>query len=329
MNRSVTAARPSTASLVISLFAACATLFALAATANAAPVQIDGYIFYTTADLCKLELTPETANRQTGETHTVTATVSSPGLPAPQGGSVDAESTWSACFYGNISALAGAEVKFSVTGGPHTGVSGVVGLNSSGQASFSYPGTLAGTDTISASLELPELCYAYWTYEERIEELPTLPPSCKYAVTSEIPENCFYGPNAVNQIDPCPTVTLTDTATVTWSTPPQVVPQVVAQADPTVAIAAYKRCVSHRFRISPSYNNGEVKTSTLFVDGKKVSTKNGPGSFLVNGPKYKSGKHNFEVVTTFTNGKAASKFGSFSRCKIRTAARTVSPQFTG
>lgn len=325
MNRSVTSARLSTASLVISLLAACATLFAFAATANAAPVQIGNFIYYTTADLCKLELTPETANRQTGETHTVTATVTSPGLPNPQLESVDTKSAWSACFYGEIAALTGAEVKFSVTGGPHAGVSGVVGLNSSGQASFSYPGTLAGTDTISASLDLPDLCYGYWIDLDRIEELPTLPSSCNYASTNQTPEYCFIGPAAVNQIDPCPTVTLTDTANVTWSTPPQV----VAQADPTIAIAAYRRCVSHRFRISPSYNNGEVKTSTLFVDGKKVATKNGPGSFLVNGPKYKSGKHNFEVVTTFTNGKAASKFGSFSRCKIRTAARTVSPQFTG
>lgn len=328
MIRSASPARPKTAKTLFSLFAACFALLAFASVANAGPVTIGDITYYTTADGCKLDLSPETASRLTEETHTVTATVTGTDLPEMAETAVDPKSTWSACFDGNVAALVGAQVKFTVTAGPHAGTTGDVGLDSSGKASFSYKGTLVGTDSISAELDLPDLCYPIYTPKPSEEITPLIAPS-------PLPAPCFYvdaeyeseycGPQFFTIAPPsCPTAKLTDTATVTWSAP-----QVTAQADPTITIAAYKRCVSHRFRISPVYGSGTVKTSTLFIDGKKVATKNGPEGFLVNGPKYKAGKHNFEVVTSFTNGKSASKFGSFSRCKVRTAARTVSPRFTG
>ncbi len=328
MIRSASPARRKTAKTLFSLLAACIALLAFASVANAGPVTIGDFTFYTTADGCKLDLSPETASRLTEETHTVTATVTGTDLPAMVETSVDPKSTWSACFGGNVAALTGAQVKFTVTAGPHTGTTGSVGLDSSGKASFSYKGTLTGTDSISAELELPDLCYAVYTPQPSEEITPfisqtPLPAPCYFVDAEYEPGLC--GPQILSVAPPsCPAVTLTDTASVTWSAP-----QVTAQADPTITIAAYKRCVSHRFRISPVYGSGTVKTSTLFVDGKRVATKNGPEAFLVNGPKYKAGKHNFEVVTSFTNGKSASKFGSFSRCKVRSAARTVSPRFTG
>ncbi|MBI4898320.1 MAG: hypothetical protein HY827_08115 [Actinobacteria bacterium] len=326
MIRSASFARPKTAKTLFSLFAACVALLAVASVANAGPVTIGDYTYYTTADLCKLDLTPETASRQTGETHTVTATLTSTAPPITVPAEVGAEAVWSACFRGNIAALVGAEVKFSVTAGPHAGTNGTVGLDASGKALFSYTGTLAGTDSIKAELVLPDLCDRRYNGIIDFGPQADLPVACEYQY-GETNLRCPWAiDNVVEELPvTCPYVTLSDTANVTWSAP-QVVTQ---QADPTITIAAYKRCVSHRFRISPVYGSGTVKSSTLFVDGKKIATNNGPEGFLVNGPKYKTGKHNFEVVTSFTNGKSASKFGSFSRCKVRTAARTVSPRFTG
>lgn len=331
-------ARSRTGRILLSLLTAAVASLALAASASAwVLVNEDNYL--TTADICTIDLTPATADRQTGTLHTVVATVSSTGLftdSVRAAGTATWENVRDACLdNGDISELAGVDVQFTVTSGPNAGINGVGTLDSSGQATFSYTGLIDGTDTIEAAITLPDICEL--TYNDPVGDPDPTTTACDY-LTAEAPVltglpttqgyACSQSPGPFEQ--QCPTVTLTDTASVTWSTPPAApAPQVVAQADPTVSIASLKRCVSHKFRVRPSYANGTVQSSTLFVDSRKIATRNGDGSFIVNGKKYKAGKHNIEVVTVFTNGKAASKFGSFSRCKVRTAARKISPQFTG
>ncbi|HEV7918938.1 MAG TPA: hypothetical protein VGO97_05105, partial [Solirubrobacterales bacterium] len=79
----------------------------------------------------------------------------------------------------------------------------------------------------------------------------------------------------------------------------------------------------------------EATTATLSIDGKKIKTlklkggTQGAGIFTVNSGKYKSGSHRIRIVTKYTNGAQIVKTGKFSRCAVRTAARRVSPQFTG
>jgi PKD repeat protein len=74
-------------------------------------------------------LEPATATNEVGTEHTVTATVQNEsGEPA-----------------------VGVDVTFTVTDGPHEGVTGIVTTGSDGTASFSYTGITAGTDTIIAS----------------------------------------------------------------------------------------------------------------------------------------------------------------------------------
>jgi hypothetical protein len=79
-----------------------------------------------------IKLAPETATNPVGTSHTVTATVTkndpSPGTP-----------------------VVGKTVTFTVIAGPHTGTTGTGVTNGSGQATFSYTGTLEGTDTIEAT----------------------------------------------------------------------------------------------------------------------------------------------------------------------------------
>ena len=49
----------------------------------------------------------------------------------------------------------GKVVTFTVTAGPHVGTTGTATTDASGQASFTYTGTNAGTDTIKASYVSP------------------------------------------------------------------------------------------------------------------------------------------------------------------------------
>lgn len=74
-----------------------------------------------------LTLTPETAENPVGTSHTVTAN-----------------------FTLNSSVVSGQEVVFTVTEGPHAGTTGTGVTDASGNASFTYTGTSAGTDTIIA-----------------------------------------------------------------------------------------------------------------------------------------------------------------------------------
>lgn len=74
-----------------------------------------------------ISLAPVSATLATGASHTLTATVGSGGSPLP-----------------------GVVVTFEVLSGPHTGVLGTATTGASGQASLSYTGTTAGTDTVVA-----------------------------------------------------------------------------------------------------------------------------------------------------------------------------------
>lgn len=246
----------------------------------------------TTGDsACQIDLTPETAALTTGSTHTVTAAVTATSVPGPL---VEGAEPIAGCFAG-VTTLATIDVHFAVTSGPNAGKTGVVPLDANGKASFSYVGMADGTDSITAGISAPAR------------------------------ENCLPQDAGIELflID-CPTVTLTDTAVATWTSP-----VVQAEADPSVAIATSSRCVSRKLTVRPSYAGGTINSSTLFIDSKKVKAKSGSGSFVINTSKFKSGRHHIELVTVFSNGKSASKFGSFTRCKVRTAARKVTPQFTG
>jgi hypothetical protein len=79
-----------------------------------------------------IDLAPAEATNPIGTSHTLTATVTTDD-PAPGTPVVD------------------ATVTFSVIDGPHTGATGTDVTNSAGQATFSYTGTLVGTDTIEAT----------------------------------------------------------------------------------------------------------------------------------------------------------------------------------
>ena len=79
-----------------------------------------------------LTLTPETAENPVGTTHTVTANFTLNGAP-----------------------VVGQEVVFTVTDGPHTGTTGSGVTDAAGNASFTYTGTSAGTDTIIARATVP------------------------------------------------------------------------------------------------------------------------------------------------------------------------------
>jgi uncharacterized repeat protein (TIGR01451 family) len=74
-------------------------------------------------------VTPSSAARSVGETHTVTANVTQPtGAPYPD-----------------------QTVNFSVTAGPNTGLSATKGTDASGNATFAYSSSKAGTDTITVN----------------------------------------------------------------------------------------------------------------------------------------------------------------------------------
>ena len=75
-----------------------------------------------------LTLEPLTASNPLETEHTVTATLTSGGVP-----------------------VADATVSFSTVDGPHFGTSGSDATDAEGKATFSYTGTIAGTDTLRAS----------------------------------------------------------------------------------------------------------------------------------------------------------------------------------
>lgn len=104
--------------------------------------------------------------------------------------------------------------------------------------------------------------------------------------------------------------------------------QVQPQAEPNVTILGQKSCVSKKFRISTSVANGTITSMTLYIDGKRKASR-ASGSFVINGRKYKPGKHRVKVVTVFTNGQTVITTGTFDRCKIVTTKKRFKPRFTG
>jgi hypothetical protein len=312
--------------LLLTLIAALLVATGTAGSAAAA-TQVGNYTVYTTNELCKLTVTPKDAAAEVGTQQTFTATVTAIGPPVIQAGSVDAGyyDTLSACAYKQIDALEGVTVAFKVTSGPNAGKTEEVPLNDEGVAKFTFTSAAAGTDVVEADLTLPDICFSQYTGVQEAD----VPAAC----ANFFPERPTV--DAVSQcpelqveavVDNCPTVTLSDTGQVTWSAPPTVVAESI---DPSLTFAKFNRCVTRGFKIAPSYSGGVIQSSTLFVDGKKKQTHNGDAPFSLSARSYKAGKHNFEVVTVFTSGKAASKFGSFTRCAARVTVKHVSPKFTG
>jgi hypothetical protein len=77
-----------------------------------------------------LYLEPIEDTNLVGDEHTVIATYEEDGVP-----------------------VAGVEVHFTITDGPHAGMTGSDTTDADGKATFTYPGTAKGTDTIVASID--------------------------------------------------------------------------------------------------------------------------------------------------------------------------------
>ena len=120
-------------------------------------------------------------------------------------------------------------------------------------------------------------------------------------------------------------VTDTATAKVDVNVP------VVQESIPTVTLARQTKCVSRSFKLRPSVAGGTAVSSVLTIDGRRRgSSKSANPVFTVNTSKYAAGKrHKIVITTTFADGKQVVTRGSFTRCKIRTASKKITPIFTG
>jgi hypothetical protein len=98
-----------------------------------------------------LTLAPVTASNCVDDTHTLTATLTSNGAPVP-----------------------GATITFTVTAGPHTGITGTDVTDASGKATWSYTGTTVGTDTIVATGAGETSNVAHKTWQSCIPEFSTI-----------------------------------------------------------------------------------------------------------------------------------------------------------
>ena len=96
-------------------------------------------------------LTPPLATNDVGATHTVTATVTTNGIPA-----------------------VGVTVNFDVISGPNVGASSNNVTDGGGQASFSYSSITTGTDTIQASGTISSMSFTCTATEVWL--LPNVPP---------------------------------------------------------------------------------------------------------------------------------------------------------
>jgi hypothetical protein len=134
------------------------------AIADAGDAALDSNVFIKGSSFVStnLLLTPTDATNPVGATHTVTATYTPP----------------------TGAALAGNHVIFTITAGPNAGMTGSGYTDSNGVATWSYSSTLAGTDTIIASLyddieQMPimdsNLAYKTWVTDNvPVPEFPTL-----------------------------------------------------------------------------------------------------------------------------------------------------------
>lgn len=328
MIRSAHLGRP-LALLLLSLLAVIVVATGVAGSASAA-TQVGNYTLYTTNELCKLTVAPHEASAEVGAQQEFTATVSAIGPAIIEAYSVDASysDTFSACALKQIDALEGVTVRFTVVSGPNAGKTEEVPLDANGVAKFSFTSAVAGVDVVKADLTLPDICFSDYTPQQNVQADAVIPDACagNYEQSPQVEASPYCGGLQVAAVEDCPTVTLTDSGQVTWSAPSTVVQ---SSADPSMSIAARKRCVTGQFTIAPTYSGGTISSSTLFVDGRRKRSNDGSKPFSLSARSYKAGKHNFEVVTVFTNGKAASKFGSFTRCAARVTVKRVSPKFTG
>jgi hypothetical protein len=298
-----------------------ATLAAIAPSAQAA--SPDGDPFYTTPELCKLTLTPTNAEVQVGGSQTLTAKLESTGVVPP----IVVPRDQHPCFYPLYLTAGVAEgeltTNFKAVSGPNAGLTESHPLDAAYTANHTYSSQLAGTDTWQATIELPAVCYVDW--EEYYGWEGELPAGCEW-VGEQCVEEHYYCDDAI--VSPTVTLTSNDSA-ILWVNLPA--PPVEVQRDPSVSIAASKRChTPNKFRVRPSAANGQVASMTLYVDGKKVRTVNGSTeAFTINGSKYGPGSHSIKLVTTFTNGKKVTTTTTFNRCKARSVAKRTQPRFTG
>lgn len=88
--------------------------------------------------------------------------------------------------------------------------------------------------------------------------------------------------------------------------------------DPIVRVAAHRRCSSRTVVITPSYTNGNLVKSVLFVNGRLMQVTTDPAArFHLGARRFKAGRNNYEIVSIFSSGKSASTIGSFNRCSRR------------
>lgn len=116
--------------------------------------------------------------------------------------------------------------------------------------------------------------------------------------------------------------------TKTWITPPAV--PVATLSTPTVRLAARRHCVGRTLRVRPSYKDGTPDSAALYVDNKLVKkAKSSKPTFVVNTKRYKAGSHRIRVDVSYATGQKIVARGSFTKCRVRTAARHTAPRFTG
>lgn len=88
--------------------------------------------------------------------------------------------------------------------------------------------------------------------------------------------------------------------------------------DPVVRLARHRRCSSRTIVINPVYFGGPLIKSVLFVNGRRMQTLTDSGRpFSLGVRRFKAGRNNYEVVSVFASGKAASVIGAFKRCSRR------------
>jgi hypothetical protein len=162
-------------------------------------------------------------------------------------------------------------VTFTVTDGPNKGVGGTVNTDSNGNASFTYRGNgPAGTDTIQASGTLQS----------------SPPPSNTVEVTQASGE----------------TVTVTDTATRTW-TAAAVVPAAQACQD----VRKFKFLLHHGPR-------SKVVKAKVFVDGKAVKTRKGSNLKSITISVLPQQNWTVRIVSTHSNGSQLISTRHYKQC---------------
>jgi hypothetical protein len=86
-------------------------------------------------------------------------------------------------------------------------------------------------------------------------------------------------------------------------------------ADPTVRIASRKHCVSGTVRIAPIYTGGGgLVKSYFYINSELVATRRSVGSIAVSIKRFKHGLNGVELISEFSDGRAASITRTIRRC---------------